>query len=329
MRLLEMKRRWLAPPNFSKKNLGGFTMIELLIVIGITAVIATVSLANLVGWRSAKELNSTAQKIATLIREAESRAMSQDRGSAWGVHFEDDGANSPFFSLFYADKSGAYSPANEVERYPLPSAIRYEMLAGETEFLQDVVFDQITGRPRKAKYRKSDLTQSSADGLLSWRGAGTTNLTYEYVLMPGFEFEISSEKQSEKSKIIIDPSGTIAFDSLNCIFTCYVQQVVLLPPPVILSFSAAPTSTTPLGPPVTLSWTTVNADSCDGDPWTNSREANGSAVVMPSQTTAYSLTCSGGGGQTTAADVSVIVQAGLSGGKDAGDKANGRQRQAP
>ena len=330
---------WLARLGFPKENLGGFTMIELLIVIGIIGIIGTVSLANLVGWRSAKELNSTAQKIATLVREAESRAMSQDRGSSWGVHFEYDGTNLAFFSLFYSDKSGAYNPANEVERYPLPSSIQFNMLADDgttvlTELLQDVTFDQITGKPRKSKkYKKSDLTSSGGGGGgISRRGVGNTGVTYDYITPSSNQtlIEILSLKQKksdgtpEKSSVKIDPAGTIAFDSLSCVFTCYVQQVVLLPPPVILSFSAAPTSTAP-SVPVTLSWTTVNAESCDGSPWTDSRETNGSATVTPSQTATYSLQCSGGGGQTTA-DVSVTVEVVPGGGDSGGDGTRGRQQ---
>jgi hypothetical protein len=78
------------------------------------------------------------------------------------------------------------------------------------------------------------------------------------------------------------------------------------PPAPTASLSANPSSVKP-GKSSTLSWSSSNATSCNSGNFTASG-TSGSAVVKPSVTTTYSITCSGGGGSATAtATVSVVT----------------------
>jgi hypothetical protein len=70
-------------------------------------------------------------------------------------------------------------------------------------------------------------------------------------------------------------------------------------PPPTASLSASPTSIN-AGQSSTLSWSSTNATSCAAGGFT-APGTSGSAVVTPSVTTTYSITCSGSGGSTTAA----------------------------
>lgn len=64
------------------------------------------------------------------------------------------------------------------------------------------------------------------------------------------------------------------------------------------TLSASPTTIT-AGQASTLSWSSVNATSCTGGNF-NASDTSGSAVVYPTATTTYSVSCSGAGGSVTA-----------------------------
>lgn len=56
----------------------------------------------------------------------------------------------------------------------------------------------------------------------------------------------------------------------------------------------------------TLSWSSSNASSCSAS-WTTSNSISGSQIVGPTVSTTYTITCSGSGGSTTSAPVTVNV----------------------
>lgn len=99
----------------------GVTLAELLIVIGLVAILGTTALINLYGRRSGSEIGATTQKIATLLREAQSRAVAGEKGEEWGVHFNNSVTTRPFYALFY----GTYAPHTVVGYYSLPGGIAY------------------------------------------------------------------------------------------------------------------------------------------------------------------------------------------------------------
>jgi hypothetical protein len=71
------------------------------------------------------------------------------------------------------------------------------------------------------------------------------------------------------------------------------------------SLSANPRSIT-AGQSSTLSWSSTNATSCTGGGFSTGGALSGSAVVTPSVTTTYTVSCSGGGG-TASASATVTV----------------------
>jgi len=83
-----------------------------------------------------------------------------------------------------------------------------------------------------------------------------------------------------------------------------VEVIADIDPPA-LTFSADP-ATIFIGESSTLSWQTNNADSCVIEPGIDSVDVNGTTVVSPSQTTAYTITATGLGGTTTA-DMTVTI----------------------
>ena len=73
-----------------------FTLIELLIVIGIIAVIGIVTYVNLQGGQDQTSLTSTAQQATALLRQAQVSAASQKQNTVWGVYFSNVSSANPF-----------------------------------------------------------------------------------------------------------------------------------------------------------------------------------------------------------------------------------------
>lgn len=102
----------------------GFTLIELIITIGITAILASVGFINLYGYFQRKNLDLAGQEVTAVLRNAQNNSISQEGGNRWGVHFENttSSADSDFYELF----SGAnYSTSTVIQKVPLGSGINF------------------------------------------------------------------------------------------------------------------------------------------------------------------------------------------------------------
>ncbi|MGC9968459.1 MAG: prepilin-type N-terminal cleavage/methylation domain-containing protein [Minisyncoccia bacterium] len=124
----------------------GFTIVELLIVIGIIAIITTVSVLTLFNWHSTAVLTSTTKQIGALLREAQSNTMAQNQGAAWGVHFDNTTSTAAFYSLFYTF-NGTYASSTRVGQYPLPAGICYATSSVNVGSSTDIIFSGISGQP--------------------------------------------------------------------------------------------------------------------------------------------------------------------------------------
>ncbi len=120
---------------------GGFTLFELILVMGIVAIFSMVTLTYLFSHRGTTQLDLTVRQIETLLREAQSRSISQASSSAWGVHFENDAGPSPFFSLF----AGSYSSTSVVAAYRLPATLGYATSTIPPGGVKEIIFSQLTG----------------------------------------------------------------------------------------------------------------------------------------------------------------------------------------
>ncbi len=67
----------------------GFTLIEILLTLGILAVVSTIGLVSLSNFNKDKALDAEVGKVLSLISKARSYTLSAREGSAYGVHFEE------------------------------------------------------------------------------------------------------------------------------------------------------------------------------------------------------------------------------------------------
>ena len=68
----------------------GFTLVEILIVIGIVALVTTIVVIPFASFRDAKLLDGATEDILSFLHEAQTRTLSSDGGVAYGVSFESD-----------------------------------------------------------------------------------------------------------------------------------------------------------------------------------------------------------------------------------------------
>lgn len=92
-------------PSFMKN---GFTLIELLIVIGIMAILTTIGSVYFFGYRNKQAVELTTNELISVLRDAQNKSLSQDRGYDWGVHF-DNVANPKYYNLFFGAPSNIAS----------------------------------------------------------------------------------------------------------------------------------------------------------------------------------------------------------------------------
>ena len=131
----------------------GFTLIELLITIAITVAAATLGIINLVSHRQERDLVSTAQEIATVIRNAQDRSIAQEEGSRWGIYFNNpSGDNNDFYELF---KGTSYATGTIVSKSVLRSNIQFDTPSSNSS--STIIFSPITGLPNASTTVKMSL----------------------------------------------------------------------------------------------------------------------------------------------------------------------------
>ncbi|MDP3015144.1 MAG: prepilin-type N-terminal cleavage/methylation domain-containing protein [bacterium] len=121
----------------------GFTFIELLIVISITAILATVGAMNLIGYRQERDLNFAVQEIITVLRNSQDRSIAQEEGSRWGIYFNNPtGDSNDFYELF---KGTSYAGGIVASKIALRSNIQFDTPTSNSS--STVIFAPITGLP--------------------------------------------------------------------------------------------------------------------------------------------------------------------------------------
>jgi len=124
-----------------KLFINSFTLIEVLIVLGITVIIASIGVVNYASIYREKILDNTQDEISSFISLAQQKAISQENIANWGIRINNVNPNSPNIEMFYDN----YSPSTVVDRYDLASGLYFQQPSSGS--YQDVIFSRITGIP--------------------------------------------------------------------------------------------------------------------------------------------------------------------------------------
>lgn len=126
-----------------RRSRRGITFVELMIVLGFVAVLATVVVLNPTTNRDQKVFDGTVREVISLLREAQARAMAQSSSTTWGVRFDNTTSTAPFFALFW----GVYSTSTKVGHYALPPTVMFATSSLALGAAREVAFAQLTGAP--------------------------------------------------------------------------------------------------------------------------------------------------------------------------------------
>ena len=122
---------------FSSKKQKGFTLIELILVVFIVGLMATVVIYNLAASRNSQILNNGEGDIVALINEARSRTVAAENNLQYGVHFETTKVEL-FSGTTYTSGALGNKKINLDSNVTIPSI----SLSGGAS---DVVFKKMTG----------------------------------------------------------------------------------------------------------------------------------------------------------------------------------------
>lgn len=114
----------------------GLSFVEVLMVIGVIAILASVSIGGFVASRQRAAVTNQASVAETFIREAKSRAMTARDGQSWGVIC--DGG-----SLRTVSFSGNFVTSLRTDDNRLPFASNVTCQTGT-----EVGFTKLTGQPQ-------------------------------------------------------------------------------------------------------------------------------------------------------------------------------------
>lgn len=133
-----------------------FTLIELLIVVSILAILATVGIMNLYSHRSRQDLGFRAREIVTVLRNAQDRSISQEDGARWGVYFENPSSGTDFYELF---SGPSYVSGTIFSKNTLSSYVQFDIPAANSS--TTIIFSPITGLPTASATIKISLVGDS------------------------------------------------------------------------------------------------------------------------------------------------------------------------
>lgn len=116
----------------------GFSILELIIAVGIIAFISTIAVASYYALVSRADLSGNAKNMISTLNLARSETVTSNQANPWGVHFETDK-----YALF---KGSTYNAADSSTKiYTIPSSLEISDIAlngGGSE----VLFARITGQ---------------------------------------------------------------------------------------------------------------------------------------------------------------------------------------
>jgi len=135
---------------FSNKNIEigfehGFTLVELLIVITLIIMLATVTVLNLSSYLRSRQLEGALNDFMAVVRDAQNRAITQEGGSGWGVHMFNSGGRG-VYEVF----SGLNFASGTPQRiYNLKPGFYFSGFLASSTY--DLIFKPLSGQPVENK----------------------------------------------------------------------------------------------------------------------------------------------------------------------------------
>ena len=140
----------------------GFTLLEVLLVIAVTVILASLAIVQLAGSTRGREMDAAAERIFFDLSNARAKAMAGEDQRRWGIHFNNNG--NDLYELFSTTTN--YSGATIVETTFLQGEITFSDPAAMAT--KDILFERIDG-----------TTAASSVTITSPSGSRTVSVTAE------------------------------------------------------------------------------------------------------------------------------------------------------
>ena len=122
----------------------GFTLLEILIVIGISVALLSFGALSLNGLRSGQSIESEARQLVAVLQSAQEKSIGQDDGSNWGVYFD----TIPDRDIYYLYQVDQGIPDGVIDTHILDASMDLELPAPDQTL--SVIFSKATGQPTAA-----------------------------------------------------------------------------------------------------------------------------------------------------------------------------------
>ncbi len=212
---------------FNKQQ--GFTLIEVLLVVGITGIITVFSGLNLIGFQRRTTLRTSADELISNLRKVQSLSVAAKDNLSYGVHIEQD-----YYEIF----SGSSYVPGDSENIKVALSPNVEILNVGLSPDNSVVFEKLSGYPDYTGSLDISLGTEvitvtiNSEGVINVLESGTIEIPGNFnllsppngfiettTLMPSFDWEDSSgtgityqlwhsTSQSFSTKTTVDSGST-------------------------------------------------------------------------------------------------------------------------
>ena len=119
---------------------GGFTLLEVLIVVGVVAIMSVTGSAIYTNYNKGVEIDALSETMSSDLKQAQSKSMIGEGGYKWGVRFVN--SDTDYYEVFstpsdYDDPSKVIASKNY-----LPNGIDFSYPAVDSS--KDIIFDKIS-----------------------------------------------------------------------------------------------------------------------------------------------------------------------------------------
>ncbi len=118
----------------------GFTLLELILVIGILAILGTVGFNFYFNFQVDVKVDEEINRIQQILRQVQQKAVSGEEGAKWGIRFTNNTANDQHYDVFWGD---SFSASTSTDIYYLPSGVVFTTPSSSSTL--DVIFNKRTG----------------------------------------------------------------------------------------------------------------------------------------------------------------------------------------
>lgn len=161
----------------------GFTLIEVIITVGILSLIVGIGFFNLTGFKSKHSFDLDAENITASIRNAHNRALLGEGGVSWGMRFVSTSSGGSY-EIFSGTE---YASSTVISKDNLSIASR--LTNPPSGFSKTIIFTPITGMPGGGDSIVLKRTSGSDVYVISISDIGKTSTISETGLVAHWPFD--------------------------------------------------------------------------------------------------------------------------------------------